>query len=144
MKTIALFSVLGCILLSACNTPKKAASASGEAALAGNWELDFISGPRIAFDGLYPNRKPTISFDIAAKRVSGNTSCNSYNGPYTIDGNNISFTQPMGVTKMMCEDIQGEATFLETLKKINRFDVVDGKTLNLIMGDIAMMRFVRK
>jgi heat shock protein HslJ len=144
MKKMILLLSVCCAFFTACNSTKKTTSATGEAALAGNWELDFISGPRIAFDGLYPNRKPTISFDIAAKRVSGNTSCNSYNGPYTIDGNNISFSQPMGVTKMMCEDIQGETIFLETLKKINRFDVVDGKTLNFIMGDIAMMRFVRK
>src|SRR5690554_7428111 len=41
-------------------------------ALNGTWELDYISGPRIAFDGLFPNRKPEITFNLPEKKATGN------------------------------------------------------------------------
>ena len=113
--------------------------------LEGNWELNYISGPRIAFDGLYPNKKPTLNFDLKENHISGNSSCNSFNGKLILDGNKIDFTQPMAMTKMMCQDGQGEQVFMSTLGKITSYDVTDdGKTLNLISGDIAMMRFTKK
>jgi heat shock protein HslJ len=113
--------------------------------LEGNWELNYISGPRIAFDGLYPAKKPTINFDLKENHISGNSSCNSFNGKLVLDGNKIDFTQPMAMTKMMCQDGQGEQVFISTLQKITSYDVTDdGKTLNLISGDIAMMRFTKK
>ena len=113
--------------------------------LEGNWELNYISGPRIAFDGLYPTKKPTLNFDLKENHISGNSSCNSFNGKLVLDGNKIDFTQPMAMTKMMCQDGQGEQVFMSTLQKITSYDVTDdGKTLNLISGDIAMMRFTKK
>jgi len=112
-------------------------------ALNGTWELNYITGPRIAFDGLYPEKKPTITFDVANNKISGNTGCNNFNGKLNMDGNKINFNDPMAMTRMMCQG-QGETTFLETLKKINTWSVSDGNTLNLIMGDIAMMRFTKK
>ncbi|WP_053056645.1 META domain-containing protein [Tenacibaculum mesophilum] len=58
------------------------------------WELEYISGPRIAFQGLYPNKKPTISFNKETQKVEGNNSCNGYSAPYTLEANSISFGQP--------------------------------------------------
>lgn len=113
----------------------------GEQALAGTWELDYVSGPRIAFEGLYPNKKPTITFDLTAKKVSGNSSCNNYNGTFKTENNHISFG-PLASTKMACEG-SGESVYFSTLEKITSFDV-NGNTLTLIMGDIAMMRFQKK
>ncbi|MDP5201836.1 META domain-containing protein [Flavobacterium sp. DG2-3] len=113
--------------------------------LDGTWELNYISGPRIAFDGLYPNKKPNITFDTKENRVSGNNSCNSYTGKLNVTGNKIDFTQPMAVTKMMCLNGQGEQIYMSTLQKITSYDITDdGKTLNFISGDIAMMRFTKK
>lgn len=60
--------------------------------------------------------------------------------------NKIDFTQGMAVTKMMCMNgQQGEQVFMSTLPKITSYDITDdGKTLNFISGDIAMMRFTKK
>ncbi len=110
--------------------------------LDGTWELDYISGPRIAFEGLYPDKKPTIQFDVEKGRITGNGSCNNYNGSVKIDGNNILFGA-IASTKMMCPHIQGEDLYFQTLKKINKFDVQDDQ-LTFIMDDIAMMRFKKK
>jgi len=116
---------------------------SDSAKLNGTWELNYISGSRIAFDGLFPNKKPTIKLEVTNKTVSGNSGCNSFNGPIKLDGNKISFADPMAMTRMMCQG-DGETVFIQTLQKINAWAVNDDNTLNFIMGDIAMMRFTKK
>lgn len=111
----------------------------------GTWELNYISGSRIAFGGLYPNEKPIITFDLKENRVSGNNSCNSYNGKLAVDGNKISFKAPMATTKMMCMDAKGETVYMTTLQKIDSYTISeDGKTLIFSMGNIPMMRFEKK
>ncbi|MBL7712627.1 MAG: META domain-containing protein [Chitinophagaceae bacterium] len=116
-------------------------AAPGAHVLNGTWEANYVSGARIAFDGLYPRQKPTITFDLPSGKASGNSSCNNYTIAFTLDGNNIRFADPMS-TEMACEG-NGEATFFKTLKTVNRYDV-HGTTLNLIMGDIAVMRLEKK
>lgn len=111
------------------------------ASLDGTWELDYMSGTRIAFDGLYPNKKPTITFDTSNNKVSGNSSCNNYSGNMTLDGNVIKFG-PLASTKMACPG-NGESSFFQTLDKVNTYSVQEN-TLTFIMGDIAIMRFQKK
>ena len=117
---------------------QKATAVQLSPTLEGSWELDYITGPRIAFKGLYPDKKPVLVFAEAGK-VSGNTSCNSLSGSYTQDQYDIKFGE-MITTKMACSG-QGESVFLSTLKKIHKFDRTNDSTLTLIMGDIAKMRF---
>jgi heat shock protein HslJ len=117
-------------------------SKSGAATtLEGTWTLNYISGPRIAFNGLYPKEKPRLVFTSAsATEVNGHTSCNPFSAPLKINGNNINFGTVRS-TMMACEG-DGEGVFTRTLNKINRYNVGDS-TLTLIIGDIAMMRFNR-
>lgn len=138
-------NVFTLILLSAALFSCKCQKTDSVSKLDGTWELNYVTGPRIAFDGLYPNKKPTINFNTKDSQVSGNNSCNSFTGKLNVTGNKIDFTQPMAVTKMMCMDGQGEQVFMSTLQKITSYDITDdGKTLNFISGDIAMMRFTKK
>lgn len=140
MKKISILVFISLILFS-CKCKKIDSAAK----LDGTWELNYIAGPKIAFDGLYPNKKPIITFNTKDNQVSGNNSCNSYTGKLAVNGNKIDFTQPMAVTKMMCPyGQQGEQTYMNTLQKINSYNITDdGKTLNLISDDIAMMRFTK-
>lgn len=143
MKKIFILVLLSSILFS-CNIFKCKKNDS-VSKLDGAWELNYITGPKIAFDGLYPNKKPTINFDTKENKVFGNNSCNSFTGKLAVTGNKIDFTQPMAVTKMMCLDGQGEQVFMNALQKVTSYDITDdGKTLNFISGDIAMMRFTKK
>ena len=143
MRKITLSLTVICLAFISCNSVKTITDKT--ASLDGTWELNYITGPRIAFGGLYPNKKPTIVFDLKENRVSGNASCNSYSGKLNVDGNKISFKDPIAMTKMMCMDIQGEDVYMSTLEKIDSYSISeDGKTLNFIMGDIAMMRFEKK
>lgn len=122
----------------------KCAKTDAVSKLDGTWELNYISDSQ-TFDALYPNKKPSIKFNTKENQVSGNNGCNSYTGKLNVTGNKIDFTQPMAVTKMMCLDGKGEQAYTSTLSKITSYDVTDdGKTLNFISGDIAMMRFTKK
>ncbi|MEL1254416.1 META domain-containing protein [Flavobacterium sp. DGU38] len=143
MKNVSVLIFCSFILIS-CNVFKcKKKNAVSE--LEGNWELNYITGPRIAFEGLYPDKKPTIIFNIKENQVSGNSSCNSFSGKLNVTGNKIDFTQPMAMTKMMCMDGQGEQVYMSTLQKITTYTITDdGKTLNLISGNITAMRFTKK
>lgn len=109
--------------------------------LEGTWELDYISGPRIAFEGLYPNKKPTLVFGADKKKVSGNGGCNNFNTTVAINGSSIKFGVP-AATRMACPG-EGEPVFFKTLDQVSTFSVHE-TTLTLIMGDIAVMRFQKK
>ena len=144
MKINIFTIIVTCCLLTACDQSKKTTNAMSDiSTLSGTWELNYISGTAAPFEELYANKKPVISFDNANKTVSGNTSCNNFNGPLKAAGSKISFTDPMAMTRMLCPGA-GENTFVETLKKVTSWSVSDGQTLNLIMGDIAVMRFTKK
>ena len=138
MKKIILSLTIFCSVLVSCNSVKTINTE--KASLQGAWQLIYISGPRIDFSGLYPNDKPTITFDLKENRVFGKNSCNSYSGTLNVDGNKISFKGPMAVTKMFCPG-EGENVYMNTLEKIDSYSISeDGKTLNFIVGDVAMMR----
>ncbi len=109
--------------------------------LEGTWILNYITGPRIAFDGLYPENKPQIKFD-ASGNISGNTSCNSFSAPLTLTGHDWK-TGDITQTEKACGG-NGEQVFLSTLKKVNKYDITDGNTLHLLSGDIAVMRFTKQ
>ncbi len=143
MKTIILTFAIFCLAFIACDSTKSVTNTT--ATLDGTWELNYISGPRIAFGGLYPNMKPTINFNVKEKKVSGNNSCNQYFGALLLDGNKINFKDAkMGMSMMACQG-SGETTYMKTLEKIDSYSISeDGKILNFIMGDIAMMRFEKK
>ena len=94
MKKIILSLTLFCSVLVSCNSVKT--TNIEKDALQGAWELNYTSGPRIAFSGLYPNVAPTITFDLKENRVSGKNSCNSYSGTLNAEGNKISFKRAYG------------------------------------------------
>lgn len=102
------------------------------------WELVYISGPRIAFDGLFPEKKPQITFDQETHKVTGTDSCNGYSADFELDENTISFGEPGPTTMMFCGG--GERQFLNMMQKIDSY-IIEGGELNLLAGEVPMMRF---
>ncbi|CAN5427839.1 hypothetical protein BH20BAC1_BH20BAC1_01510 [soil metagenome] len=51
----------------------------------------------------------------------GNTTCNGFSSKFTMNENNISFADPLK-TMMFCEG-GGEETFLNMLKKVNKYSL---------------------
>lgn len=124
-------------LFTACGTQKEINQ--NDDLYGGIWQLEYISGPRIAFDGLFPNKKPEISFNQVNSEVVGNNSCNGYSASYSLNDNSISFGDPGITTMMYCGE--GEGQFLNTMKKINAYFIDENGKLNLLMDEIPMMRF---
>ncbi|MCH4553465.1 MULTISPECIES: META domain-containing protein [Aestuariibaculum] len=137
MKYLSLTFCIACLLfVFSCKTSQS----TTDAIYNSSWELEYVTGPRIAFDGLYPNKKPQITFSKEEGKVMGNNGCNGYSADYTLEGNKLSFGEPGPTTLMFCEG-GGEVVFLKTMKKIDAYSIdADGK-LNLLMGDLPMMRF---
>ena len=137
-----LSSLLFSVCIFSCGPSRNITAGSDITALKGRWQLNYISLPRIAFDGLYPGKKPVIVFETGKRKISGNTSCNSFSGTFIVDGQTLKFADHLITTKMAC-DGDGETTFVQALKKINRYDVTAGYTLTLLMDDVPMMRFTK-
>ncbi|OHT44572.1 META domain-containing protein [Flavobacterium tructae] len=135
--TFAVLSVLT-LLFSSCSVSKSVSS--GDDLFGTSWELEYISGPRIAFNGLYPNKKPQITFDKKETKVYGNNGCNGYSATYTLNGKSLTFGEAGPTTMMYC-DGGGEQVFLKQIKEITSYSIDKDGKLNLIQGDIPVMRF---
>ena len=126
------------VFISACSTTKN--TKTKDILSSTTWELEYISGPRIAFEGLYPNKKPQITFNTTTNEVSGTSSCNGYSAKYTSNDKKISFGEPGPTTMMFCEG-GGEQTFLQMMKKVDNYSIDNDGKLNLNTGEVSMMRF---
>ena len=71
-------------------------------------------------------RDAYIDFEVGQKLFRGNGGCNQINGNYTIDKKNIHFRDIVS-TKMSCEDIDFENTFLYLLGRVDRYEVIENK-----------------
>jgi heat shock protein HslJ len=85
-----------------------------------NWVLVEMKGVPVQQSG--GRRDAHITFDVSQKRFSGNGGCNQINGNYTLNKSEIHFTDAVA-TKMACNDIDFENTFLATLNSIDRYEV---------------------
>jgi heat shock protein HslJ len=84
------------------------------------WVLVEMKGVPVQQSG--GRRDAFLNFNISEKRFSGNGGCNQVNGTYTVNSNDIQFVDVIS-TKMACEDIEFENTFLTTLASVNRYEV---------------------
>ncbi len=107
------------------------------AALEGTpWTVIAIYNGRGGMQSVLAETEATILFDAAAEgSVSGNASCNQYNGPYTLDGDNIS-VGVLVTSKMLCDEepMQQEANFLSALQSVATFSI-ESNRLTLFDGE---------
>lgn len=140
----------GSFILSSCsslkhqqNEPEKTTDLP-PASLKGTWVLEYILGPAdVAV--LYPDKKPELLLDeVTGDSFEGSSGCNRIGGKITVDGHKMTFTDPVALTRMMCQG-EGEKTFLSGLKRINHYGLSPkGDELTCIQGDIIVMRFHKK
>lgn len=134
-------AILGCygvmvILIFSCKTVQKI---DNDKLFGPTWELEYLSGPRIAFQGLFKEKKPKIYFEKDTKKVMGNAGCNGYSADYRLNGKSISFSEPGPNTMMYCGE--GEQHFLKALGKVDSYRIDEAGKLNLLVGPIPMLRF---
>jgi len=104
------------------------------------WVLTELKGVPVQLSG--GRRDAYINFDAAEKRFTGNGGCNQVSGNYSLDKKNIHFGEVIS-TKMSCEDIQFENTFLSTLNSIDHYEQ-RGDDLLLKKKKDVLLRFTAR
>ncbi|MRG44297.1 META domain-containing protein [Chitinophaga sp. SYP-B3965] len=108
----------------------------------GSNEADlFKSWRATGFDTTGAEHSPTIAFDQAQNRVSGNGSCNRYSGGYTLTAPDKIAFSPLASTKMACPGLNVESRYLELLNKANKWSIKDG-VLTLSQDGTVLLTFV--
>lgn len=106
--------------------------------LAGKWEMFYITGPRITFEGLYPDQKPTLTFTSGETELSGFTSCNGMSAKFL--GKKGSPLFKPGIMTMKACPGNGEQTFMKAFNKVDDYKV-EGDTLTFSYKNIPFMKF---
>jgi len=104
------------------------------------WVLTELKGVPVQLSG--GRRDAYINFEAAEKRFTGNGGCNQVSGNYSLDKKNIHFGEVIS-TKMSCEDIQFENTFISTLNSIDRYEQ-RGNDLLLKKKKDVLLRFTAR
>jgi heat shock protein HslJ len=86
----------------------------------GRWVLVEMKGVPVQQAG--GRRDAYITFETDQKKFGGNGGCNQVNGNYSVEKNTIQFSD-VSATKMICEDMAFENTFLSLLREVNRYEV---------------------
>jgi heat shock protein HslJ len=107
------------------------ATPAGDPLAGSRWEVvQFNNGSGIVT--LLPGTRLTVEFGTDGQ-VTGTAGCNTYFGPYQVNGNSITI-QPPGATALACAEPEGvmeqEAQFLNALPSAATFRL-DGNTLEL-------------
>lgn len=123
MKKLVLKIMAVCAgaLIVSCGSGKNMLSVSS---LNGEWNITEVDGQQISTD-----RMPFIGFDVAQKRVYGNSGCNRMMGSFEADSlkpGALKFGQ-IGSTRMMCPDMKIEQMVLGVLDKVASFQTVSDK-----------------
>lgn len=82
--------------------------------LNGHWEVTMINGTSVE-----PQAVPDLFFDIAERKIHGNTGCNYFNGDIYLDHrrpNAIDFSK-MGLTRMACPYTTQETAMMVALEE---------------------------
>ncbi len=90
------------------------------------WALSELGGTPV--EGGADKQPAFLVLSVDSGTASGNTSCNSFNGPYAImTGNRISFGENMAMTMMACPDMATEQAFLDVLRSAENYAVKEGE-----------------
>lgn len=102
------------------------------------WVLTQLGSERIVLAEGKPEQ--FITLDSSQQRVAGNAGCNRLVGSYTLQGDQLSFSQ-MATTRMMCIDQEREDAFVKSLEATKSWRI-DGAQLDLLdAGANLLARF---
>ena len=127
---IAATALLLC-LLTACGMINPKDSLNGSA-----WILSYI-------DHTPPLDGRLLTVKFAEGQISGSSGCNSYSGPYEVNGEKIS-NGPIAVTMMACAEpgmMEQERIFLGYLQNAKSFKLSEGQ-LQIFRTDGKVLTFI--
>lgn len=107
--------------------------------ISGQWNLNFIRDFTIPTNTV--GKKPVLNFNIQENKAFGNFGCNSFNGSYTINNDNLSFSK-MASTLMACPNMETENKFSAALQQTDSYKIVNNE-LQLYRGKELLLSFKR-
>jgi heat shock protein HslJ len=120
---LVLIALLTVIALAACTT------GSDQTTLVGpEWRLASTAGEAVPAE-------VSITATFGNEEVTGSSGCNSYSGPYKVDGDKIQFG-PMVSTLMACDEpmMSWEGNYLKALQAAQNY-TVSGNLLEITTGE---------
>ena len=118
-----------------CAITVLACKSSGSFPINQEWTLTELNSKPVP-----ANIKATIKFDSNQKRYSGKNACNSYSGPYTLDGSALKLGSAIS-TKMFCAEVADwETAFMNMLPTVDNYTHRKGE-LSLQSGDKVVAVF---
>ena len=131
MKKYLLILVVLSLAISACTAE------DSSAALIGSWELTAY-GPVGSLSPAVENAEAGITFNEDGT-LAGNSGCNGYGGNYTVEGNQITFSEIVS-TLIFCDEPLGgqEEAVYQVLADTATFEI-EGATLTITNNDRVLV-----
>lgn len=117
MKQTIKFSVLiFSLFFISCKETKPTVEKTMINVYSGNYEIKSLNNQQL-------ERKIFFTIDSNENKISGKTDCNTYFGNYIVTNNKIEI-EPLGVTKMYCEDdvMKVESELFKAFRSIMTFN----------------------
>ena len=122
-------------LVVGCTAQRKNAA---NANLDGTWVLAVFPHQQKTLAEVFGTRVIELQFDASKQTVAGTTGCNRFTGTYTADTTLMRFSPNLALTKMACGNYD-ESLFLNALRRVNRYRLVEGQLELLQDNEIAMI-----
>lgn len=132
MRYLFYFSL---ICLMSCSAFKKQEGEKMVKLSSTSWILDSIVG----FE-LEPTPEPITLIFLEGNKVGGNTGCNGYGGPYTLEKNQLSFGMLIATKKACLPGMQTEIRFFEVLEQTNHYELTNNRLI-LKNGAVELATF---
>lgn len=108
----------------------------------GTAQVSLANTQWILTDANFTGKKPTLIIENG--KISGNAGCNKYFGNLSLDTTAGNFDAgQIGSTRMACDNLQSENTYLKMLDEVNKYVVV-GNTLELYRNNLLLMKFTKQ
>jgi heat shock protein HslJ len=99
------------------------------------WVLTEING-----EHLMGNKAPTMELHLKDQRVIGNAGCNNYQGGFKVESGGLQFDKNVASTRMMCENISVEDSFLKAIAgAVYRYEVRNNRLYLLQEGKSVLV-----
>jgi heat shock protein HslJ len=138
-RTLATALALAAIMLVAC--------APGHGGQTDSASLEGTHWVLLTLNGRSPLVGTIITAEFLEDQITGYSGCNSYFGPYAVDGSTLQFEE-MGLTAMACLEPQGvmvqETTYIEVLRDVAGYRLAGDRLEMLGRSSEVMLVYERQ
>jgi heat shock protein HslJ len=137
VRNLGRFTLIGLLLVgaAACGSDGGSSSAGSTSTEPAGSSLDGTQWS-LRTSGSFDAKGVAVTLDFAGGRVSGTGGCNSYGGPYRVQGSNLTIGPDLVSTKIACPPPADgvEQRYLAVLPTVKQYEV-QGGTLQLTDAD---------